>query len=133
MQITAGSLTGNFGKSATYWAERMLGEGLVHILATDAHDMLRRRPELARGRDRAAQLVGAAEAAHLVWTRPLGILADLAPNEMVLPPARAGYPDAANVGLARPVAGSDNGDERNMRGVAGTVRDLGRRLRGLVA
>ena len=38
MQITAGSLAGAFGRNARYWAERMLAEGYVHILATDAHD-----------------------------------------------------------------------------------------------
>jgi len=38
MQITAGSLTGRFGSRARYWAERMLAEGIVHILASDAHD-----------------------------------------------------------------------------------------------
>jgi protein-tyrosine phosphatase len=38
MQITVGSLAGNFGRSALKWANRMLDEGCVHILASDAHD-----------------------------------------------------------------------------------------------
>ena len=42
MQITAGSLAGAFGRNARYWAEKMLAEGYVHILATDAHDTERR-------------------------------------------------------------------------------------------
>ena len=44
MQITAGSLTGRFGARPQYWAQRMLAEGLVHILATDAHDTNKRPP-----------------------------------------------------------------------------------------
>ena len=30
LQVTAGSLTGRFGKAARYWGERLLDEGLVH-------------------------------------------------------------------------------------------------------
>ncbi len=38
VQVTAGSLTGGFGERAQYWAERMLDEGRVDIIASDAHD-----------------------------------------------------------------------------------------------
>ncbi len=76
MQVTAGSLTGAFGRQPLYWAERMLQEGRVHILATDAHDCARRPPELTPGREQAARLVGATEAEHLVMTRPRGIIAN---------------------------------------------------------
>lgn len=85
MQITAGSLTGAFGRNAQYWAHRMLDEGLVHILATDAHDARRRPPNLSRGRDLAAKRVGAREAQHLVLTRPMGILEDAFPSDLPLP------------------------------------------------
>jgi protein-tyrosine phosphatase len=91
MQITAGSLTGSFGRQPKYWAERMLDEGLVHILATDAHDAVRRRPILSKGRDAAAKRVGAAEAEHLVLTRPGGIIANAAPSTLPMPnSSRAG-------------------------------------------
>jgi protein-tyrosine phosphatase len=82
MQVTAGSLTGRFGKAARYWGERMLDEGRVDILATDAHHPERRPPLLAEGREAAAQWVGAEESIHLVETRPLGILRNLAPEAM---------------------------------------------------
>jgi protein-tyrosine phosphatase len=85
MQITAGSLTGNFGRNARYWAERMLAEGLVHILATDAHDERRRPPDLAEGFVRAAQLVGALEAQHLVSTRPRGVLDNIDASRLPVP------------------------------------------------
>jgi protein-tyrosine phosphatase len=80
--VTAGSLTGRFGKRARYWGERMLDEGRVDILATDAHHPLRRPPLLAEGREAAARWVGKAEAEHLVSTRPLGILRNLPPDAL---------------------------------------------------
>jgi protein-tyrosine phosphatase len=36
IQLTAGSLTGRFGRRPRYWAERMLDQGLCHVIATDA-------------------------------------------------------------------------------------------------
>ena len=81
MQVTAGSLTGAFGRTAQYWANKMLDEGCVHILATDAHDARRRPPNLSKGRDLAAQRVGAEAAEHLVLTRPLAILQDEVPSQ----------------------------------------------------
>lgn len=86
MQVTAGSLTGAFGRSALYWAERMLDEGLVHILATDAHDNTRRPPRLSEGFCAAAKRVGEAEAANLVFYRPRGILESALPATMSEPP-----------------------------------------------
>lgn len=89
MQITSGSLRGSFGKRPRYWAERMLSEGLVHILATDAHNVRARPPDLLEGRDAAARLVGEAEAEHLVFTRPKGILLNKSPDSLPRPGAAA--------------------------------------------
>jgi protein-tyrosine phosphatase len=85
MQITAGSLTGAFGRTAQYLAHRMLDEGCVHILATDAHDCEKRPPRLSRGRDYAARRVGDVEAEHLVETRPRGVVANAAPSDLPMP------------------------------------------------
>lgn len=85
MQVTAGSLAGAFGSRARYWAERMLDEGYVHILATDAHDPSRRRPDLARGYELAARRLGDEEAWHLVSTRPRGVLENVPPSDLPLP------------------------------------------------
>jgi protein-tyrosine phosphatase len=45
-QITTGSLAGRFGDSVRAAAERMLEAGLVHVIASDAHDPVRRAPDL---------------------------------------------------------------------------------------
>ena len=84
MQLTAGSITGRFGKRPQYWAERMLDENMVHIVATDAHHPRRRPPLLAEGRDAAARRVGEQEAVHMVCTRPQGIIDNVEPG--ALPP-----------------------------------------------
>jgi protein-tyrosine phosphatase len=104
MQVTAGSLLGAFGRNALYWGERMLGEGLVHILATDAHDTSRRPPNLGLGRDAAAMRVGNAEAWHLVMTRPEGVLRNVSPAELPQPLSGQSSLHSAPAGDLRDVA-----------------------------
>ncbi len=82
MQVTSGSVTGRFGTRPKYWAERMLDENMVHILATDAHHPRRRPPLLAEGREAAALRVGNSEATHMVLTRPQGILDNVEPGAL---------------------------------------------------
>ncbi len=91
IQVTAGALTGRFGRRPRYWGERLLGEGLVHLLATDAHNLSRRPPLLAEGREAAARLVGEEEARQLVCTRPQAVLDDLPPTQ-IHPPTGASLP-----------------------------------------
>lgn len=88
MQITAGSLTGHFGRSAKTWAERMLRDGIVHIIATDAHGTTRRRPLLRDAAMIAERFVGAEEARRLVSTRPLAVLKNAEALEAPRPPAK---------------------------------------------
>ena len=87
MQITAGSLAGSFGRNARYWGERLIDEGCVHIIATDAHDVTRRPPNLSQGRELAAKRVGDTEAQHLVVTRPRGVLLNDVPSDIPRPPS----------------------------------------------
>lgn len=87
MQVTAGSLTGRFGREARYFAEKMLDDGLVHLLATDAHSAKQRAPRLAEGREAAARRVGTEEARRLVVDRPQAILDNRKSGEVA--PVRA--------------------------------------------
>ncbi len=86
MQVTAGSLTGRFGPQARYWAERMLDERLVHLLATDAHGVQHRPPLLAEGRRVAERWLGPQEAMRLVEERPKGVIQDIESNQLPVPP-----------------------------------------------
>lgn len=90
MQVTAGALTGIFGTRAKYWAERFVGEGHTHILATDAHSSKRRRPCLSEGLAVAERLLGKVEAGRLVRERPQAILDDVSPDLVAPLPEVAG-------------------------------------------
>lgn len=90
IQVTAGALTGRFRAQPQYWAERFLDEGLVHLLATDAHHHERRPPLLAEGREAAAKWVGQEEAERLVSDRPQAIIANRDPTSLIPPPGLGG-------------------------------------------
>lgn len=74
IQVTAGSITGDFGKHAQYYAEKLVDEGRVDVIATDTHDPKRRPPVLSRARDAIAARRGDEEAIAMVEKRPLMIL-----------------------------------------------------------
>lgn len=74
IQITAQSLTGGFGRRARYWSERMLDEDRVAIVCTDAHDTVKRPPNLSDARRLIAERKGEDVAADLVANTPLLIL-----------------------------------------------------------
>lgn len=87
MQLTAGAIVGEFGREAKRWSERMIGDGMAHIIASDAHHSEIRRPLLSAACKRAEALVGGAEALNMVLHRPALILRDGAPTEIPAPDA----------------------------------------------
>lgn len=95
MQVTAASLTGLFGKSAKYWGERFVDEGLTHILATDAHSSRRRTPLMAEAREIAQRMLGREEADRMVRGRQEQMLRNDPPSAVPPPPTvepkRAGW------------------------------------------
>lgn len=80
MQLTAASLTGVFGARAKYWGERFLGDGLTHILATDAHSNGRRSPRMSQAREIAERMLGKEEAQLLVRGRQERMLRNEPPS-----------------------------------------------------
>ncbi len=77
MQITAEALTGKQGANIQKTTETLIICRMAHILASDSHGLPpRRAPLLAEARNRAANLIGAAEADALVERNPAAILAD---------------------------------------------------------
>jgi protein-tyrosine phosphatase len=128
LQITAGSLAGAFGRNAQYWAERLLDEGCVHILATDAHDVRRRSPNLSKGRDLAARRVGDAMAEHLVVTRPRGVLSNELPSNLPMPMSAVSTSEVAYAKADSRANGTDR-HAGSHRGSADGVRGFFGRLR----
>lgn len=73
-QITAGSLTSNGDWRARKTAETMLRNGMVHIIASDAHHSYHRTPTLAAARDAAAAIVGEEGANAMVSMQPMAVV-----------------------------------------------------------
>lgn len=75
LQVTAGSVAGYFGAESRRRSIQMLEQGWVEVLASDAHNLDYRPPELESGRQAAAEVIGDAAAWDLVMTNPLRIVA----------------------------------------------------------
>jgi len=76
MQVTAGSLTGDFGGQVKKFAVEMLHRRLAHVIATDAHSVGKRPPVLGGGLAVANKILGGAEAMSMVREVPRMILND---------------------------------------------------------
>ena len=74
IQVTAMSITGEFGPAALRCVETLLKHNCVHVIATDTHRANRRPPVLSAGRDAAAALVGEAEAQKFVRDNPRAVI-----------------------------------------------------------
>lgn len=85
IQLTGGSLLGRFGPHAKAVSERLLADGLTHLLASDGHNLNNRTPVLSEAREAAAVIVGEEEASRLVLGRPQAILANAEPDTVTLP------------------------------------------------
>lgn len=75
MQITAGSILGDFGRTAVRASEKWLKAGLVDFIATDAHDTRRRPPLLRDALRRVAALAGEDAVKRLMIDNPGRVLA----------------------------------------------------------
>lgn len=77
LQVTAMSVTGEFGRPAEELSWRMLEEGLVHVVASDAHSPVWRPPGLRAARRRIEQRLGADWGRRLTEEIPRCLLEDL--------------------------------------------------------
>ncbi len=82
-QITTGSVLGVFGETAREFAEELLRKGLVHVLASDAHNVRGRPPCLTKALGACVPLVGERYARSMVEDVPGALLNGRTPE---LPP-----------------------------------------------
>ncbi|MEW5746966.1 MAG: CpsB/CapC family capsule biosynthesis tyrosine phosphatase [Nitrospirota bacterium] len=75
VQITAGSLAGEFGQDIRDCAVHLLKRGAVSFIATDAHSTEWRPPVLSKGLRVAEEIVGKERAMRLVTAHPEAVLA----------------------------------------------------------
>ena len=79
-QVTAMSLTGEFGARVRQIAERLLKKRLIHFIASDAHSTDGRPPILSEGVRAAEKIVGKEEAQKMVTQYPQAILEGRKPD-----------------------------------------------------
>jgi protein-tyrosine phosphatase len=74
LQLTASAVAGRFGAGPHRCARKLLELGVVTVLATDAHNLRGRQPELREGMEAAAEIVGEEAAYTLVDANPRAIV-----------------------------------------------------------
>lgn len=75
LQITAASIQGSFGRPPKSIGKKLLKAGLVSIIASDAHNLASRPPEMEPGRRVAEKIVGEARSWEMVHDLPAVITA----------------------------------------------------------
>lgn len=74
IQVNAGSVMGRFGGGAKRFTRGLMDKGLVHIVATDAHDSAHRSPKIADCREYVGKHWGELFANDVFYNNPLRIL-----------------------------------------------------------
>ncbi len=75
VQITCGSLLGLFGRMAASACDTFFSRRLVHLIASDAHSIERRPPQLAQAREWVRKSWGTAAESMLFDTNPSALIA----------------------------------------------------------
>ena len=75
IQMNASSILAREGIKQAAWCKKLLKEGLVHVVASDAHDSETRPPEMDRVANYLERKVGEEYARELLRTNPMTILA----------------------------------------------------------
>ncbi len=74
VQVTANAVTGAWGPKSKKMVEWLLKREAVHVIASDAHDPVRRPPIMSVARDAVAEIAGAEIADALVTHNPEAIV-----------------------------------------------------------
>jgi protein-tyrosine phosphatase len=74
LQVTSGSLLGGFGRKAEEFCDVLMRHGLVHVVASDAHDTRFRTPDLRPAREHVVKHYGEEIATFLFEANPRAIV-----------------------------------------------------------
>jgi len=85
-QITTGSILGTFGSRIEEYSRQLLRQGLVHVLASDAHNLRGRPPVLSSALEVAVPFVGERYAKGMVDSVPRALLEGRVPE---IPPVES--------------------------------------------
>lgn len=98
VQLTARSITGEYGRESAAVSQTMLIEGIAQIIASDAHPWRPSDDDLRRAVRSASRLIGAERAEAMVTTAPQAVLDG---NAVALPAARPPSAPPRTGGLRR--------------------------------
>jgi protein-tyrosine phosphatase len=87
VQITAMSVTGDFGRAAEEATHGLIDAGLVHFVASDCHSVAWRPPGLRRARQTIAERWGEGVADRLTRRNPQAVVEDRPLGDAPPPPA----------------------------------------------
>lgn len=76
LQVTAMSVTGGMGRRPQAFCDRLIGDGMVHFVASDAHGVSRRPPGLSAARTYITQKWGEPVARALLNDNPRAVIED---------------------------------------------------------
>jgi protein-tyrosine phosphatase len=92
VQVTAQSLLGRFGREARCVGQQLMKRGMVHFIASDAHDAGDRTPRLGEAYRYVAKYFGEETAQALFVTNPRAVLSgDALPEQPAPAPPRKWY------------------------------------------
>lgn len=74
VQINAGSIMGEFGHKLVKWTKALLKNGLVHLIATDAHGEIKRSPRIKECAEYLAKKYGKEYVQLLLWENPCKVI-----------------------------------------------------------
>jgi protein-tyrosine phosphatase len=74
LQLTASAVAGRFGEASCQRAIELLESDSFKVLATDAHNLKVRYPDLREGFEAAANIIGTKAARRLVFDNPMSIV-----------------------------------------------------------
>jgi protein-tyrosine phosphatase len=86
MQVTALSFLGRFGRTAKRFADEMMSHGIVHFIASDAHDTRWRTPDMREARRYVEKQYGMPVVERIFEENPRDVLAgvELSPLPLVI-------------------------------------------------
>jgi protein-tyrosine phosphatase len=92
-QVTTGSVLGQFGEETEEFSEEIVRKGLVHVLASDAHNLRGRPPVLSKAVGRLVEWLGETRARAMVDAFPRALLEGKEPEvePMPDPPRRRNF------------------------------------------
>jgi len=91
-QITTGSITGLFGRDVQEYSEELLCKGLVHLLATDSHNLRGRPPIMSGALQAVTSLIGEQRAIALCNEGPLAMIEGREPRLPEVQTGKSGWP-----------------------------------------